>query len=137
MQRRRRLSWTLKKNVVTRSVIVKTCSDALSLTTTTETEGPEFLIQRIVPSDPSFRVTMTPALKLVEFITYLLSAVSTWTGISIMSLNPWKFLSKKKRKNKIHDQRIGPLMSRSIQSPSLGRRVVFFSRLNPSENTVT
>ena len=114
----------------------KTCYDALSLTKTTETQGLEFLIRRIVPSDPSFRVIMTPALKLVEFLTYLLSAVSTWTGISIMSLNPWNFLSKKKRKNKIHDQRIGPLKSRYTQLPSLGNRVVFFSRLNPSENTV-
>ena len=90
------------------------CHASLAMTTTKEIEGLEFVIRRIIPSGPSFHVRMTPALNLIEFLTYLLSTVSTWTGISIISLNPWKFLSKRKRKNKIHDQRISSFTIYSI-----------------------
>jgi hypothetical protein len=81
----------------------RSCFDLTELTSTFETAYNEFLVRRNVPSDPNFVVNTNPAMKLVELLTYVLSTVSTWTGLSIMTLNPgyWmrkRVLSRKRRK---------------------------------------
>ena len=74
----------------------KSCKDYTDMTTTTERIYSKFVIRIIVPPYPSVRVKANPALKLVEFLTQIMSVISTWTGISVMSINPRTFFVKKK-----------------------------------------
>lgn len=72
----------------------KPCYQLTTITTTTEKAFSDFMVTRIVPSDPSITISSNPALDLVEYLTYVLSTISTWTGISIMSLNPGRLLHR-------------------------------------------
>jgi hypothetical protein len=51
-----------------------------------------------VPSDPYIWVMTSPALNVVEFLTYIMSCVSTWTGLSIMSTEPLRLVRLSRRK---------------------------------------
>ena len=66
-------------------------------TTTTTAFGDKLFVRVMVPSQAWARIRMRPNLKLVEFLTYAISTISTWTGLSIISLSPRK-LSKICRK---------------------------------------
>ena len=75
----------------------RSCKDLTETTTTTATMFPVFILRIIVPLYPSIFITANPALKLVEFLTQVMSILSTWTGVSIMSLNPGIFYALKKQ----------------------------------------
>jgi len=62
----------------------------------------ELSVLTSVPSHPSFVIKSSPSIPTVEFLTYILSAFSTWTGISVFALNPiilWNKLSILLQKN--------------------------------------
>ena len=50
--------------------------------------------QRQTPSIPSVTILCRPSSILTELILYMMSSVSTWTGLSMMSINPILFLRK-------------------------------------------
>ena len=80
------------------------CRDITTLATTIAKAGSEFLVRKIVPSEPDFNVQVRASLTLIEFLTYVLSAVSTWTGISIMFLNPVTVVTKLRVEKKRRDR---------------------------------
>lgn len=47
-----------------------------------------FVIATVVPSDPEIDVKTNAKMSAIEFIIFVLSTISTWTSLSIMSLNP-------------------------------------------------
>lgn len=55
---------------------------------TLDTDARIIGLRLTAPSEPSIDVRTTPTLNLVEFLTYAMSCVSTWTGLSIMSVEP-------------------------------------------------
>ena len=58
-----------------------------------------FAWQRTRPSVPSAKILSRPTLTFTELIVYIMSSVSTWTGLSMMSINPillFRSLSKTK-----------------------------------------
>jgi hypothetical protein len=93
------------------------CFDSQVITHTSSYERSNFSWKHVVPTQTSFLIVSRPQLSAVEFITYLLGAVSTWTGISIISMNPvkllkfnWKeYVSKSKAEKGIQErQRLYP-----------------------------
>jgi len=67
--------------------------------------GLRLTITIIVPANPSYKIQTMPQLTTVEFLTYVLSAVSTWTGMSVLSMNPmsvWtRMTSQHKHRNSV------------------------------------
>lgn len=63
---------------------------ALTHTTSQITSGsPEdFVIKYTLPSAPSIFISSSAKFSLLEFITYMLSIISTWTGLAVYHLNP-------------------------------------------------
>ena len=51
-----------------------------------------FAWQRKTPSIPSATILCRPTSTLTELILYIMSSISTWTGLSMMSINPFLFL---------------------------------------------
>ena len=49
---------------------------------------------RQTPSIPSVSISCRPTSTLTELILYMMSSVSTWTGLSMMSINPFLFLRR-------------------------------------------
>ena len=68
----------------------KPCKEILFVSTTLATPGNTFTVRHVVPSQPSFKYNAVSLLNFVEFLTYLMSCTSTWTGLSMLSLNPLK-----------------------------------------------
>ena len=66
------------------------CVDGLFVTTTDAKLNNHFMFKYVVPQQPSIRIMLHAQMKFVEFFTYLFSIVSTWIGISILSLDPVK-----------------------------------------------
>lgn len=60
--------------------------------------GEEFSIVMATPQRPWTYIRHEPSMSFVTFITYLMGAFGTWTGISIMYLSPFKWAMKKKNK---------------------------------------
>ena len=58
----------------------------------THSVGIRFLIN--VPREPFLKIIIRPTLAFVEFLVYVLSSIGTWFGISMLSLNPSKCLSR-------------------------------------------
>ena len=46
------------------------------------------LWQRLIPSSPSIKILCRPSWTLTQLILFMMSSVSTWTGLSMMSFNP-------------------------------------------------
>ena len=77
---------------------MKPCVDGRFVTMTESKQSNRFIMMYIVPQQPSFMIETRPQMTVVEFITYLLSTVSTWTGLSIISMNPmnlWREIRNK------------------------------------------
>ena len=70
------------------------CNFHRSITQVSVSTGTFFTLKHILSLHPSFHITTTPNLSLVEFLTYMFSIVSTWAGLSIFSMNPSIFLAK-------------------------------------------
>lgn len=47
-----------------------------------------FVLAIVIPVDPAVDFKMNPKMSVPEFIIFVLSTISTWTSLSIMSLNP-------------------------------------------------
>ena len=94
------------------------CYDSRIITVTEWRRGTKFQLKHILPTHPSIEVIASPRLSFVEFITYLISTISTWTGFSIMAMNPlgfaskaWQVLKKShKRTNRLHKQEVKSLV---------------------------
>ena len=71
------------------------CVDGVIVTTTDAKLDDNFTFKYIVPQQPSIKLLLYPKMKFVEFFTHLFSIVSTWTGISVLSLNPVKLWQAK------------------------------------------
>ena len=69
------------------------CNFHRSITQVSVSTGTFFTLKYILPLHPSFHITTTH-LSLVEFLTYMFSIVSTWTGLSIFSMNPSIFVAR-------------------------------------------
>ena len=50
-------------------------------------------IRHMIPVFPFVNITTRPSQSIEEFITLALSSVSTWTGLSILALNPVKLFT--------------------------------------------
>ena len=59
-----------------------------------DSDVPVIGLRWYVPTEPWVTITSSPALLLVEFLTYVMSCVNTWTGVTIMSFEPVKLLRK-------------------------------------------
>ena len=74
------------------------CKDFQVITDTASYSRGNFSWKHVVPSQTSFDIESRPQLKFVEFLTYLLGTITTWTGLSIISMNPVNLLTKDWRK---------------------------------------
>ena len=79
------------------------CLDTQYFTVTESFSRPLFIWKHVVPLQTSFIISSRPQLTLVEFITYVLGTISTWTGLSIISMNPIDIVTKFCKK--IHRQK--------------------------------
>ena len=70
------------------------CRDTQYFTVTQSFSRPFFKWKHIIPLQISFIVASRPQLTLVELITYVLGTISTWTGLSIISMNPFDFATQ-------------------------------------------
>ena len=66
------------------------CVDGVIVTTTDAKLNNYFMLKYVVPQQPSIRIMLHAEMKMIEFFTYLFSIVSTWTGLSVLSLDPVK-----------------------------------------------
>ena len=82
-----------------------------------------FVVKRILPIRPSSETTTRPTLSLVELIIYVLGSLSTWTGLSILDLDPVTLVTKllslwnKRTVGRVSVSLVHPLVSDS-SSPS-------------------
>ena len=81
------------------------CRDTQYFTVTDSFSRSFFQWKHVVPLQTSFIISSRPQLTLIELITYLLGTISTWTGLSIISMNPielatraWKSINTQKTK---------------------------------------
>ena len=81
------------------------CHDGRIITTTDSKQGKKFRLNYILPTHPDIEITASAHLSFVEFVTYLISTISTWTGLSIIAMNPLEFIIKTWTKLKIHDRK--------------------------------
>ena len=79
------------------------CRDTQYFTLTESFSRRFFRWKHVTPLHTSFIISSRPQLTLVEFITYVLGTISTWTGLSIISMNPiglatkaWRNINTKK-----------------------------------------
>jgi hypothetical protein len=79
------------------------CDDGRTLTIAEAKQARRFQLDNVLPIYPSIETKAHEQLSFVEFITYLVSTISTWTGLSIVSLNRlmnilfwWKKCNKRK-----------------------------------------
>lgn len=52
----------------------------------------------LIPDSPSIHVIFEPRMKLVEYLTFVCSTVSTWFGVSILMMDPFMMVVKRKLK---------------------------------------
>ena len=70
------------------------CRDTQYFTVTVPFSRPYFRWKHVIPLQTSFVISSRPQLTLIELITYLLGTISTWTGLSIISMNPIDLATK-------------------------------------------
>ena len=78
------------------------CFDERIITNIQGKPGSRFKLVYIVPQQPLISIKSRPKTNLVEFLIYIFSTISTWTGFSIMALNPfclWNKIVAFKRNN--------------------------------------
>ena len=70
------------------------CRDTQYFTVTDSFSRPFFRWKHVIPIQTSFIISSRPQLTFVEFFIYILGTISTWTGLSIISMNPIDFATK-------------------------------------------
>ena len=80
----------------------KTCYSTTTLTflNLLDGTGEDFSIVIAVPQSAWTYIDHFPSVSLVTYIVYTMGAFGTWTGLSVISLNPFSLLLKKKKKEK-------------------------------------
>ena len=68
------------------------CKDSQVVAITTSFSRDFFRWKHVVPIQTSFLISSRPQLSFVEFMTYVLGTISTWTGLSIIAMNPIELL---------------------------------------------
>ena len=68
------------------------CKDSQVIAVTTSYRRNYFRWKHVVPIQTSFLISSRPQLSFVEFMTYVLGTISTWTGLSIIAMNPIELL---------------------------------------------
>ena len=69
---------------------LKDCNIATIVTHTTKEPGTNVLVLRIIlPYTPYIYVKHNASIQFVAFLTFILSTISTWTGLSILRMNPF------------------------------------------------
>ena len=97
------------------------CRDTQYFTVTDSFSRPFFRWKHVVPIQTSFIISSRPQLTLVEFITYILGTISTWTGLSIISMNPIDFATQiwhkihRKKTSRVSEKHFIPV-SRTVLS---------------------
>ena len=83
----------------------KQCTMVTTTTNVFALAAEEFSVKINVPSQPHITITTNASLSFVEYVTYVMSTISTWTGISIMSFMPVtvakRFHMQVKSKNRV------------------------------------
>jgi hypothetical protein len=64
------------------------CDIRLSIAETVASPDSDLTVCLVVPSHPSFVTTTHPKMNLVEFLTYIMSTLGIWSGLSIMTFEP-------------------------------------------------
>ena len=70
------------------------CFDKRITTKIRGTQSSHFKVILIVPQQPSICIMSRPKTDMVEFLIYIFSTISTWTGFSIIALNPFCLWNK-------------------------------------------
>jgi hypothetical protein len=68
------------------------CEFRHAMTRTSSRSGKEFVIKYILPIIPSITIQSNPKFLLLDFITFMFSVISTWTGMAVYHFNPIKVL---------------------------------------------
>ena len=92
------------------------CRDTQYFTITESFSRPFFRWKHVVPFQTSFIISSRPQLTIVEFITYLLGTISTWTGLSIISMNPINLATKVRKE--IHRQKMSGVTEKHLTAVS-------------------
>ena len=90
------------------------CQDTQYFTVTESFSRPFFRWKHVIPLQTSFVISSRPQLTLIEFITYVLGTISTWTGLSIISMNPIDLATKALRN--INTQKISLVTKKNLTS---------------------
>lgn len=64
------------------------CYERTSSTRSHEQSGTAFTIRQILTTEPWIDIMSRESMNLVEYVTYVTSIISTYTGLSFLSLNP-------------------------------------------------
>lgn len=91
------------------------CVMKLSMTVTESYVSKSFWFRLRVPSQPWFTVISRAKLDLVEYLTYVMSTVSTWTGMSVMSMLPTTIVKSVRRMIRRFHLKVA--RKRSMRSP--------------------
>ena len=102
------------------------CHDYQVITVTSPFVGfRTFRWKHVVPAQTSVKINSRPSLTFVEFLTYVLGTISTWTGLSVFAMNPFTLVfgswinlmkSKSRFNHKIHDTNVHDTSIRQCQS---------------------
>ena len=98
------------------------CHDGRIITITDSKQGKKLRLNYILPTHPDIEITASAQLSFVEFVTYLISTISTWTGLSIIAMNPVEFIIKTWTKLKVHNRRRQRLQRRRAKLVNATRK---------------
>jgi hypothetical protein len=76
----------------------KGCNDNQIVTITTAMYSKNLSWTHVTPIQPSFEIKSCAALPFLELIIYCFGSISTWTGLSIIKMNPFLLIGRKKKK---------------------------------------
>ena len=79
------------------------CEYIVRFTHMTTIPGKPFRFEEMTPIASSMEIKSKEAFAFVEFLTYLLSVIATWTGLSIMSFNPREVVKSFNEAKKVVD----------------------------------
>jgi len=90
------------------------CDHATQITVTHHIHAlsPKFKLILDVPGHPSYFLISRPATTIVEYLTHILSVMSTYTGLSIIGMNPMIVLKKL------------PILNNYLRNKGSGKKVV-------------
>ena len=96
--------------------------------------------KHVVPAQTSVKITSRPHLTFVEFLTYILGTISTWTGLSVFAMNPFTLAfsswikSKSRFNHKIHDTNVTISRQRLSKCRERAPRLSFVRNLSVSDS---